>query len=224
MKTKLASTLFLGFLLTAGSHTAAQASSASAQGQVSVEIYDYTHAKAALLLQAERTAAAILLKAGVETAWLACSTVGSAPTCAASDPTHLRLRILPDSMAKRFRSVEGDALGFAALGEQLNCDAWVFYDRVTDFAAAQGISPERLLAGVIAHELGHLLLGQNAHSSAGLMHSYWSHTELRAIECARLVFSDTESVRIQRGVAARRQVGSAVLAALTPSVEPARGN
>jgi hypothetical protein len=130
----------------------------------------------------------------------------------AANPTHLTLRILPDSMANRFRFVHSDALGFASLCGGFSSNAWVLYDRVTDFALMRTFPRERLLAAVIAHELGHLLLGDNNHPGAGLMHASWSRGELSAIECGQLGFRDTERKRIQAGVIARHDAASVAIA------------
>lgn len=219
MKTKLASGLVLNFLLMANPSKAALSSQTTPSNDlvaITIGLYDYAHTKPAELLQAERTAAAILLKAGVKAVWLACpvanDTSPSTPACAVpGDPTHLTLRLVPGAMSGRLRFVDGDALGFAALGAKLSCDAWIFYDRVKDFALEQRLTFERLLGSVMAHELGHLLLNENRHSDTGLMHGHWSRGELLAIECARLVFSDTEGKGIHSGAIARREAASSVI-------------
>lgn len=219
MKTKCASRLILALALAASSCGVARASHAGTKdelGTITIYVYDYAHAKPTVLLEAERAVAGILEKAGVETVWVDCPRDDASPrslACVASaDPTHLILRVLPYSMSNRFRQAHGDAMGFAVLGGRFNCDAWIFYDRVEDFSLEQQITLERLLGAVIAHELGHLLLGENVHASAGLMHGHWTSRELLEIESARIIFSDTESKRIQSGVIARHQVAGAVTA------------
>lgn len=224
MKMKLVSGLILSFLFVANPSVAARSSQTTPNPElvtITISVYDYAHAKPAELLQAKRTAAAILLKAGVKAVWLACSVAGdtspSTPACAVpGDPTDLTLRLVPSAMSGRLRFIDGDALGFAALGAELSCDTWIFYDRVKDFAAEQRMTFERLLGGVMAHEFGHLLLNENRHSDTGLMHGHWSRGELLAIECARLVFSDTEGMRIHSGAIARREAESAVIAEVSP--------
>ena len=219
MKTKLASGLILSFLFVANPSEAGRASQSTPNNDlvaITIGLYDYAHTKPVQLLQAEQTAAAILLKAGLKAVWLACpvanDTSPSTPACAVpGDPTHLTLRLVPGAMFGRLRFVDGDALGFAALGAELSCDAWISYDRVKDVAVEQRLTFERLLGSVMAHELGHLLLNENRHSDTGLMHGHWSRAELLAIECARLVFSDTEGKRIHFGAIARREAASAVI-------------
>jgi len=55
------------------------------------------------------------------------------------------------------------------------CD--VFYDRVLESYRGGRASLERILGIVMAHELGHLLLGSNAHSTSGLMRSRWHYQD-----------------------------------------------
>jgi hypothetical protein len=216
MKTKLASGLVLGLLLTANSYGTAHSSPVTPENErvITIGVYDYAHAKSSLLLEAERTAAAILRKAGVETKWLSCPTDEASPrnpACATTtDPTHLTLRILPGSMSSRWRQASDDALGMALLGQELSRDAWVLYDRVSGLAEQHEVTLAIVLGSVIAHEMGHLLLGEKSHSEAGLMRAHWSLKELLAAECGRLVFSHAEGERIRRAVIARRQAAAAI--------------
>jgi hypothetical protein len=227
MKTKITSSLVLGLLLTAGSDGPVQSQTIPDKESVTimVGVYDYAHTKAADLFEAERTATAVLRKAGIEMLWLACPTANASadvPSCATVDPTHLTLHLLCEAVPNRLQQVHGDALGFAALGEKPSRTAWVFADRVKVFAVDQRLIFARLLGAVIAHELGHLLLDETEHSNAGLMHSYWTRQELLAIECGVLQFSDAESKRVQSGARARQQVASAAVAEVSLSHLPAR--
>ena len=217
MKTQWAAGCILGFFLTAsssGAEGSSQITPSNELATITVRVYDHTHAKPRALHEAEQIASAILSTAGVAVVWLPCLTDdGSSKTaeCAVpDDPIHLKLHILPRSMSKGLRSVHSDALGFALLGAELTCNAWIFYDRTNDFALEQQLTFERLLGTVIAHELGHLLLGENAHADAGLMHGYWSRKELLAIEFEQLVFSDVERRGIERGVVARREAAASL--------------
>ena len=57
--------------------------------------------------------------------------------------------------------------------------AYVFYDRIKRVAVSHQASVERALGHVIAHELGHLLIGVNSHSNEGLMRPGWNPGESR---------------------------------------------
>jgi hypothetical protein len=49
---------------------------------------------------------------------------------------------------------------------------------------------------VMAHEIGHLLLGRNSHSVSGIMRGTWGSAELRAIAQGALRFTRGERKRL----------------------------
>ena len=57
----------------------------------------------------------------------------------------------------------------------------------------------------MAHELGHLLLGANAHSKWGLMRARWTREDLVAADRGELSFSNSERIRIHNALIARYQ-------------------
>lgn len=214
MRERLASGLVLGFLLAVSSTSARQTSpvvSAEEVQQITIGVYDYAQAASGVLLKAERVTAEILQNAGVSVVWLACSadeTTPSNPGCAnLVGPLKLELHIVPNAMAGRLRQ-KGDVFGIAAEGGEgeFGCDAWVFYDEVKEAAAKTGLSLPQILGTVIAHELGHLLLGANSHSRTGLMRARWARQELLAADLGQLSFSNSERDRIRHSMVARRQV------------------
>jgi len=77
----------------------------------------------------------------------------------------------------------------------------VYYSLVEDRAFTNG-AVSLLLAHVMAHEVGHLLLGPK-HSNRGIMCGWWSPNELTLIQTRRLGFSVTEAQRLQAAVVAR---------------------
>ena len=81
-------------------------------------------------------------------------------------PTNLAVRILP-----YFGVIPGTdkkTMGFA-LGNL----ASVSVRRVSEEAAEFGVQPYEVLGPAIAHELGHILLGQRGHSPSGIMRARW---------------------------------------------------
>jgi hypothetical protein len=53
-------------------------------------------------------------------------------------------------------------------------DAFIFYARVAELARAESLYEWDILAVVMAHEIGHLLLG-GGHSPTGIMRAKWDH-------------------------------------------------
>ena len=81
--------------------------------------------------------------------------------------------------------------------------ATVFQDRVAAKAKAWRLEEADLLGSVMAHEVGHLLLGRNSHSSYGLMNGDWTRAELQKIGEGALVFVGAEKKKVRRGAEAR---------------------
>jgi hypothetical protein len=82
------------------------------------------------------------------------------------------------------------------------CLATIFYPRVEDVASEVHDPMTRILGHVIAHELGHLLLGP-AHSSSGIMQGTWSHEALRFMDRNPLLFTSSQSGQLRADVARR---------------------
>ena len=75
----------------------------------------------------------------------------------------------------------------------------VFYCDVQQLAQLYVVRPETLLGFVIAHELGHLLLGPHAHTGYGLMRPVWSRTDVAGgVAQGQFRFSAAEGDRIRR--------------------------
>jgi hypothetical protein len=87
--------------------------------------------------------------------------------------------------------------------------ASVFYARVEDLVlSVNGGKREApvILGDVIAHELGHLLLGTNSHSPAGIMCAEWDKEYLRLAVMGFQKFSPEQSA-LMRATVVRRQAG-----------------
>ena len=73
----------------------------------------------------------------------------------------------------------------------------VFLDRIKAAHAVYGTNVTSLLAAVCAHELGHLLLGFQAHSWTGIMTPVWEAECLRRISMGNLLFTSEQGVRMR---------------------------
>jgi hypothetical protein len=76
----------------------------------------------------------------------------------------------------------------------------VYADRIRTLATGKEF--EAILGRVLAHELGHLLLGRNAHSPAGLMRARWRAQDLTLTQ-PTMSFLPKEAKRIRAQVEAR---------------------
>ena len=110
----------------------------------------------------------------------------------------INLRIVPHAR-KSSDSVFGIAFlsveGTGAYGD-------VFYDSAEKLDQDWHVGLARVLGHVMAHELGHLLLGSNAHSRLGIMCPTWHAHELHLASRGALLFSEDQA-RLMRERLAR---------------------
>jgi hypothetical protein len=94
-------------------------------------------------------------------------------------------------------------LGFATRsGTSVGPAAFVAYNRTAEIAASRHLSVASVLAHVIAHELGHLLLSDGHHTYRGLMRAHWSQDELLAAAQGHFGFTRREADAIRKRVRA----------------------
>jgi hypothetical protein len=188
-------------------------------------VYDTTVMSVADQTVALRAATGVLAAAGIDIRWLVCGSSGvaaNAADCAAP--------LTRDELAVRLVRQAGtpSARGHLSLGYSLvdmstggGTLATVYVDRV-EWLVAQasregrlgswklelgssraGAAAARVLGFAVAHEVGHLLLGTNAHAEAGLMRAVWSRSELRRHDPADWLFTPTESFAMSRALRQR---------------------
>lgn len=172
------------------------------QLQLTVRLHHYAEVPAKTLKTATDKASRVYRQAGIRIVWVNCSATLTAdqdnPVCGQTlDPAHVVVNILPESMAKEMklrRSIFGLAAvpqkgGFAQI-------ASIFYDRLGNFVQSAGNRPAAILGAMLAHEIGHLLLGKGSHSTQGLMVCPWRQEQIRAAERGGLMLSREESRRV----------------------------
>lgn len=172
--------------------------------QLTVSVYNDGLVPADVLLQAEHEAATILEHAGIEVFWVNC-TPGDHNSLACNhldDPGHLALRFV----RRPIHSMDPSAFGVAFLSrEGTGRYADVFYSLALQLHQDRGVSLPAVLGCVMAHELGHLLLGSNAHTPAGIMRAQWQGDELHGLERGALRFSPEQGRRMQARLSAWTQ-------------------
>ncbi|MGC9996086.1 MAG: hypothetical protein ABSE79_12245 [Terriglobia bacterium] len=174
---------------------------------VKLRIHNYGISRT-LLLRSEGEATAILNHAGLAVRWVDCplsaEDSASYPGCLNTmGSTDFTIRILTVRDAQRI-ALHRDALGEAlqCLGDHSGCSAYIFYREVQELARKWDASESELLGHALAHEIGHLLLGANSHSSEGIMRANWRQQELNTIARAHLFFTDEQSKRMCAEVSA----------------------
>src|SRR5580700_5274166 len=135
--------------------------------QITVSVYYDVRDPSDTLARAEEQATKIFSRAGLDVNWLDCSPTNSARCAAAfeiDNPFHLILRITPNVAS----STSDAAFGVAYLAtDGTGRYGDVFWKRAQDLQANSKVDLALILASVMAHEVGHLLLGSNAHAISG---------------------------------------------------------
>jgi hypothetical protein len=165
--------------------------------QVTITVYNDAHVEENLLTQAQLVATRIFQNAGVHSLWIVYPSKTNLNLPAAESPaqsTQLVLRILPWS-SPLGDSVFGSAF-LSADGTGTCSD--VFFPSVQKLHHDWQASIPRVLGSVMAHEIGHLLLGSNAHSASGIMQPHWQGTELRSIGMGTLLFTPEQAQEMRR--------------------------
>jgi hypothetical protein len=186
---------------------------------LTISVYNEAAVPEAVLSRGEVEASGVFRQAGIEVKWLNCRVPApdeeGSPACReAIFPEHLQLRIVRKPVG-----MKGETMGIAFEEEGANgCYADLFYEPMEKFHKSDGTDIANLLGHVAAHEIGHLLLGTNSHSVAGIMHARWTAQDLADVNVGRLVFLDKEARKIQEVLLAGRQPskeGSLTVAART---------
>jgi hypothetical protein len=179
--------------------------------RITVRVYNFAQVSTGTLTEAEREATSIFRQVGLDTQWLDCPLLMADfpdyPTC--QQPSGLSdfvLRILPEAMAKR-QTFRDTTFGFAlpCPENERGCVANVFYHRIEDLARRGQIRQPEVMGHAIAHEIGHLLLGLNAHSAAGIMRADWTRRDLQQALLGHLIFAAGEAELIRAEVLRRAQ-------------------
>jgi hypothetical protein len=142
----------------------------SGRGHTTVLVFDSAGVAADTLQAAADTAAHLFSRQAVDIRWVVCrSGPAHRAECGKPDGTaRLLVRVLPH--ADRY------PVSPAVFGVALQTDsseaakhAVVFYDRLTEAAQKARCLVSNVLGYVLAHEVGHLLLGAGKHSASGIM-------------------------------------------------------
>jgi hypothetical protein len=213
--TGLIPSLAFGLALTgfAGSGWAAPPGLLENSPAIIIRVYDYAEVDRQTLREAEKTAAWVFRKAGVESRWADFGeTNREAPRNFAPlrsfDPSDIQLDIVASLMVDRLGLRDG-VIGVAPGVEPGRRLAYVFYDRVESLAARQMLrrahgsiceaaSTAQILGYAMAHEIGHLLLNLETHSDAGIMRGNWDGRTLQDACYGYLLFT-RQQAGVMRG-------------------------
>jgi hypothetical protein len=209
---RLASSRTFGLMLTFSSLALAEKPSTGGVEPnltITVHVYNYAHVSRRTLMEAEKEAAQILRKAGVETEWVDCpvspGTDQDYPACKSPfGPTGLLLKILPRFMAARLALGQNKLAVCPTSGEAvLGSEAVIAYGGIEDLADVWSADRPLFLGLTTAHEIGHLLLHRAIHSPTGLMRARWSPEDLLRATRGQLCFNNEQGAKMRADVRSR---------------------
>jgi hypothetical protein len=177
--------------------------------KIQIFVYNYAGVSAETLARAERAATRIFSRTAIETEWLDCPLTpdqeAQYPACQLPvSAARVALRILSRPMADRI-GLSNVTFGSALLPEDsgFGTVAQVCAHCCEELAKGNESMYAAVLGHVMAHELGHLLLGIGSHGATGLMHVPWAKKELESITQGWLLFTSWEAEKMRRQVSAR---------------------
>ena len=193
------------FALTSFSLLASTLTSFAENPQVAVSVYDDAQVLRDTLTRAEQQATNTFSRVGLNVTWVNCTDInGGRGTAACNEidgPLHLVLRITPNVASATSEAAFGVAF-LASDGTGRYGD--VFWKRAQELQSNSNVDLAAILGCVMAHEMGHLLLGSNAHAISGIMRPRWEADELRRIKMGTLVFLPEQGKRMRARIAQRR--------------------
>jgi hypothetical protein len=176
-----------------------------------VLVFNFRPVSTDILSNAEKEAEQIFGHAGMQVKWQECPT-GNEPCRKGPGPVFF-LAIKAGPVQNNFLDVVS---GQAIIANQL---AVVYYDALPRVGRGKTGPHEAstLLACVIAHELGHLLLGAYGHSIHGIMRDRWDIEETRLALMSQLAFLPEEGKLMKSALLDSTQPGEAAQPALVSS-------
>ena len=165
------------------------------------------------LLEAERDAGRVFRMAGVDVSWVTCERrvpLSNMHCLDDAQNSDLILRIVPNA-----RTYTSEVFGVSFLDEVgQGTYADVFLTPIQQMTALdRELSLDAILGDVIAHELGHLLLGNHAHSVQGIMRARWQADQLHGLSAGRLFFTTDQAAQLRNNVRSLRKRGSPLVVA-----------
>ncbi len=185
------------------------AKSVSAQtAALQVQVYDYTGLSPAALHEFITRTQEILTGAGISVEVDACAR-GVATSCESRRGSFRQVVIrvvtgaLKDSNQHRWQH-----LAQSIATHDGGTYASVYLKLAEEEAAETNLPRILVLSYAAAHEVGHLLLGDDAHTPQGLMKADWENEDFRAMAQNRFHFSAEQARELKRRYGAGRSAGT----------------
>lgn len=196
-------------------------------GQVRVEIQNLAELSPQTLDQASQTAERTFSVSGIRSSWRVMQEVTYrtevAPATEVAPPTETAPRLVRVRLvsSRHAFSKNPHALGEALVTDGGGSLAIVYVDRVRAFAQKHRLPFATALAYAAAHEVGHLLRGDNQHTQSGLMRACWDRRDAEAMRSGTLAPDAESASEMAENLAPAPGKTVALATATAPPVEPA---
>jgi hypothetical protein len=165
---------------------------------INLLVFDYSEVSPNVLAEAERETSRIFAQTGIQFAWVYCSPRPSpdSPSICKGEPGtgEIRVRVLRRHLNYNF---EDSVFGFAIAPTF----ASVYYESAQHLVQTATDSESNIptiLGCLIAHEIGHLLLGHNQHTVSGIMQASWGITQIQQAMKGALGFSPQQAEHMRQ--------------------------
>ena len=162
-------------------------------------VFNLAQVQLPVLVEAQAVMTQIFAEAGVEAIWINCPVHGE---CGGeAKRREFRIRIVSQGKGV----VTHDPLGVAVPCDRNadTCYFYVFYAPIRNLAERNEARPGHVLGQVMTHELGHALLGPNAHALSGIMQAALPNADLEHM----LYFTPGQAKRLRADLFARSGAG-----------------
>jgi len=188
-----------------------QAQGAGKTDYIVVAIYNYARVPPEMLKRAEAQAAKIYENAGVTVDWrvIPAPAQDTEPPDAAGLAVHTMayVNLVPDSWIPEARRRPG------TLGCALGTQVYVFIDSLVQASARKRCPLHIGLGHVMAHEIGHVLLGPNSHTFNSIMAPEFDQGQFNQMKMRPLFFWPQHIKQMHELIRAQQPVRMAVLPA-----------
>jgi hypothetical protein len=180
----------------------AEAAAAVVLDSLVIRVYDNAGVSAAERARGISRADAILSRADVDVEWVECGARTRGRTSPLCDTPvaggELVVRLLNAPVSSRVGPLR-HALGYSLIDSTTSTGtiATVFTDRVIRLAKDTRLDVGTLLGRAMAHEIGHLILGSNEHSEAGIMRDTWTAQQITSNKPQDWLFLPRQSDRLR---------------------------
>jgi hypothetical protein len=154
---------------------------------ISLQMINDAQVPAGVLAESQEHVTRIFARAGLTVRW-------------ADTGPGLTVQIVPQVLG--YARAGSPVMG-VALRRANSAKAQIFFKQVQDFARLHRIDTASVLACVIAHEVGHLLLPGTAHSPTGLMKAQWDRALVHNAATGSLTFTDAQAARMLSAVSSQ---------------------